>query len=96
MNKVNNLASNLVSLRNKPRARPSGERPSLVDRKRPFFTGVDRFGINKWSTYLGDPFHTLLNLPWWASECLAQQAGRAEDAVCRGAAGICSSYVCMG
>ncbi|WIA09722.1 hypothetical protein OEZ85_009104 [Tetradesmus obliquus] len=65
MNKVNNIASNLVSLRNKPRARPSGERPSLVDRKRPFFTGVDRFGINKWATYLGDPFHTLLNLPWW-------------------------------
>jgi hypothetical protein len=64
MNKVNNIASNLVSLRNKPRARAGGERPSLVDRKRPFFTGVDRFGINKWSTYLGDPFHTLLNLPW--------------------------------
>ncbi|KAF8073224.1 GapC [Scenedesmus sp. PABB004] len=55
----------LTSLRNKPRARAGGERPSLLDRRRPFFTGVDRFGINKWATYLGDPFHTLLNLPWW-------------------------------
>eukprot|EP00775_Hariotina_reticulata_P009467 gene9467-9632_t len=58
------MPSNLTSLRNRPR-RTGDNRPSLVDRKRPFFTGVDRFGIAKWSTYLGDPFHTLLNLPWW-------------------------------
>ena len=79
MNKVNNIASNLVSLRNKPRARPSGERPSLVDRKRPFFTGVDRFGINKWATYLGDPFHTLLNLPWCAERAQQQQQQGYDD-----------------
>eukprot|EP00879_Flechtneria_rotunda_P004613 GHRR01004869.1.p1 GENE.GHRR01004869.1~~GHRR01004869.1.p1 ORF type:complete len:426 (+),score=96.72 GHRR01004869.1:474-1751(+) len=49
-----------------PRIKPrASNRPSLLDRKRPFFTGVDRFGINKVATYLADPFHTLLNLPWW-------------------------------
>eukprot|EP00878_Enallax_costatus_P002547 GHUV01002729.1.p1 GENE.GHUV01002729.1~~GHUV01002729.1.p1 ORF type:complete len:420 (+),score=101.14 GHUV01002729.1:498-1757(+) len=59
------MPSNLVSLRNKPRNKSGGDRPSLLDRKRPFFTGVDRFGANKWATYMSDPFHTLLNLPWW-------------------------------
>jgi hypothetical protein len=35
-----------------------------MDRKNPFFTGLQRFGVDK-GLYLQDPFHTLLNLPWW-------------------------------
>lgn len=38
---------------------------SLVDRKKPYFSGIQRFGVAKTATYLNDPFHTLLNLPWW-------------------------------
>lgn len=44
--------------------RADGPRPSLLDRKNPFFTGLQRFGVDK-ALYLQDPFHTLLNLPWW-------------------------------
>jgi hypothetical protein len=44
--------------------RADGPRPSLLDRKNPFFTGLARFGVDK-ALYLQDPFHTLLNLPWW-------------------------------
>jgi hypothetical protein len=36
-----------------------------MDRKNPFFTGLQRFGVDKGLLYLQDPFHTLLNLPWW-------------------------------
>ena len=43
----------------------SSDRPSLLDRSKPFFTGVNRFGVAKWNMYLQDPFHTMLNLPWW-------------------------------
>uniref|UniRef100_A0A7S3QX31 Inward rectifier potassium channel C-terminal domain-containing protein n=1 Tax=Dunaliella tertiolecta TaxID=3047 RepID=A0A7S3QX31_DUNTE len=38
--------------------------PSLIDRSRPYFSGIKRFGISKMGTYYRDPFHTLLNLPW--------------------------------
>lgn len=47
-----------------PGLRADGPRPSLMDRKNPFFTGLQRFGVDK-GLYLQDPFHTLLNLPWW-------------------------------
>jgi hypothetical protein len=52
------------SMRNRPRQTP-GSRPSLFDRNKPFFTGVHRFGVAKLGLYFTDPFHTLLNLPWW-------------------------------
>lgn len=42
-----------------------GHRPSLFDRQKPFFSGIQRFGVDKIGIYLSDPFHTLLNLPWW-------------------------------
>ncbi|GBF92454.1 hypothetical protein Rsub_04558 [Raphidocelis subcapitata] len=44
------------------RAKP---RPSLVNRTKPLFTGVHRFGVERFSLFLSDPFHTLLNLSWW-------------------------------
>lgn len=47
-----------------PGLRADGPRPSLLDRRKPFFTGLQRFGVGK-QLYLQDPFHTLLNLPWW-------------------------------
>jgi hypothetical protein len=52
------------SMRSRPRA-TAGARPSLFDRNKPFFTGVHRFGVAKLGLYFTDPFHTLLNLPWW-------------------------------
>lgn len=30
-----------------PGLRPDGPRPSLLDRKKPFFTGLQRFGVDK-------------------------------------------------
>ena len=46
-------------------ARGLSQRPSMLDRSRPFFTGVHRFGVARFALFLSDPFHTLLNLPWW-------------------------------
>jgi hypothetical protein len=42
----------------------AGARAALLERRKPFFTGLARFGVGK-ALYLQDPFHTLLNLPWW-------------------------------
>ncbi|KAI8470758.1 MAG: inward rectifier potassium channel-domain-containing protein [Monoraphidium minutum] len=53
--------SRLVSLRGKRQ----GARPSLLNRDRPFFSGVHRFGVQRFSLFLSDPFHTMLNLSWW-------------------------------
>lgn len=37
---------------------------SLLDRKKPWLTSIRRFGmVAKLTSYLSDPFHTLLNLP---------------------------------
>jgi hypothetical protein len=32
---------------------------------KPLFTGLARFGVGKLRLSAQDPFHTLLNLPWW-------------------------------
>jgi hypothetical protein len=66
MDRIKNaFRSGLDGVGNLSRGARSSERPSLLDRSKPFFTGVNRFGVAKWSMYLQDPFHTMLNLPWW-------------------------------
>lgn len=44
-------------------ARGAAPRPAMLDRRG--FTGVHRFGVARFALFLSDPFHTLLNLPWW-------------------------------
>lgn len=39
-------------------------RANADTRRKPVFAGLQRFGVGK-TLYLQDPFHTLLNLPWW-------------------------------
>lgn len=59
------LSTPLGGRREVQQPRRRDDRPSLLDRNRPFFSGIQRFGLDKVKTYASDPFHTLLNLPWW-------------------------------
>jgi len=38
--------------------------PSLIDKSRPYFSGIRRFGVKQFWNFVNDPFHTLLNMPW--------------------------------
>jgi hypothetical protein len=52
------------SIRCRRCARPPA--PRLTRRPaRPLHAGITRFGVDKYSKLTNDPFHTLLNLPWY-------------------------------
>eukprot|EP00798_Chlamydomonas_sp_ICE-L_P020355 gene20355-27120_t len=38
--------------------------PSLIDKSKPYFSGIRHFGVPKMGNFFADPFHTLLNMPW--------------------------------
>jgi len=54
---------------------PTGTGPpagSAEDNRQPFgYNGVQRFGIAKLGFFFSDPFHSLLNLPWYEQTSVA-------------------------
>eukprot|EP00798_Chlamydomonas_sp_ICE-L_P015266 gene15266-21348_t len=57
------LAANTKKFVNKIKI-PFRDGPNLIDKSRPYFSGVKHFGIKKLGNMINDPFHTLLNMPW--------------------------------